>query len=283
MAAAIIINQAAKPPGVSGVAREDLDLGTDILLTADGGPFLSYLWSIVDRPIDIVAPAESTSVLATPTTITSLVTPVDVAGSYLVELLVDSGQGLGATAADVARITFYAGPSLNADPTAFPRREPAFRETGEHNVADVIFPSGNPKGWAQEMRRWFALVRELKAKVDATTRVTIEGTVTTVDATPTTIATLSLPDQHLGIGHAEMVALNSSIPEASLQSIYFYPGRLLGSATGIGTQTIIYDLQNFGPANLAIDTSGPDVLVQVVGNAAVIKWRVIVSYFIEPV
>ena len=177
MAANIVVDQAAKPAGIAGKAREDLDLGTDILLTAAGGPFLQHAWSIVDRPIDIITPVESTSVLATPAASATVVTPVDVEGTYLAELLVDSGSGLGATQADIARITFYAGAALAANPASLPRRRPAARETLEHNVNDALRPGGNDRGWAQEWERWFAVISSLGGgAVDfAAARVSLPG------------------------------------------------------------------------------------------------------------
>lgn len=160
MAAQIVIDQVAKPPGIAGKAREDLDTGTDITLTAAGGPFLSHLWQMIDRPIDIIGAAQASSVLVTPSASVTLLSPIDVEGTYLAELLVDSGNGLGATADDIARITFYAGLALSANPAALPRRRPAARETNEHNVNDAIFPGGNPRGWAQEWERWFLLMQQ---------------------------------------------------------------------------------------------------------------------------
>lgn len=175
MSAQIIVNQAAHSAGVAGKAREDLALGTPISLSLAGGPFLQHLWSIIDRPINIVTPVESTSVISTPTAATTLLQPVDVAGTYLVECLVDSGNGLGASPADVARITFYAGPTLAADPRMFPRRVPAFRETVEHNVNDALNPSGNDEGWAREMRRWFAAVENVQHDNFSSGRVQLTG------------------------------------------------------------------------------------------------------------
>lgn len=122
---------------------------------------------LVDKPIDFVGAVQSSSVLATPTASTTIVSPVDVEGTYLAELLVDSGNGLGATQDDVARITFYVGAALNADPTQLPRREPAHRETTEHNVPDAIFAGGNSRGWSQEWGRWFALIRKLAGSAAA--------------------------------------------------------------------------------------------------------------------
>lgn len=154
MAAQITVNQAAKPAGVAGQAREDLDLGTAVTLSAAGGPFLAYLWTIVDKPIDIVTGARSAAALSAPTSSSTNVAPIDKPGTFLVQLAVDSGSGLGALAGDVARITFYAGPALAADPTLLPRRWPATGETSEHNVPDAVDAGGNPDGWAREWLRW---------------------------------------------------------------------------------------------------------------------------------
>lgn len=164
MAADIIINQASKPAGVAGKAREDLDVGTNVSLTASGGPFLAHLWEIVDKPVDIEAGSQSSALLSAPTSATTLVTPVDLAGTYLVSLTVDSGSGLGALPDDVAHLTFYANDPSNplaTDPAELPRREIAFRETTEHNVDDAVFPTGNIRGWAQERQRWDALLRRM--------------------------------------------------------------------------------------------------------------------------
>lgn len=151
--AQIKIDQAGKPAGVAGVAREDLDSGTAVTLSAAGGSFLAYRWSIVSKPIDPAAETNSSAGLSTPTSSSTLCSPIDVPGTHLVELLVDSGRGLGATEQDAARITFYAGPPLAADARHRPRRRPAFAERREHNVADAHSPGGNPEGWAREMAR----------------------------------------------------------------------------------------------------------------------------------
>jgi hypothetical protein len=155
------------PVGVPGQAREDMATGFPAVLTATGGPFISYQWSIIDAAVDIITPALSAAALSAPTAPVTLLTPVDNVGTYLVQVVVDSGSGLGANADDVARITFYAGTainSLNADPTKLPRRQMAFRETTEHNVPDALFPLGNPRGWAEEWERWFALLRTIAAR-----------------------------------------------------------------------------------------------------------------------
>lgn len=152
----IKVDQSGKPPGVPGRAREDLALGTAVQLAAVGGPFVTYLWTLAFKPVDVVAGARSSAALSSATTSTTLVQPIDKAGTYRVGIAVDAGFGLGAREQDVAFITFYAGPALSADPTQYPRREPAVGETIEHNVPDAIDPGGNPDGWARERARWDA-------------------------------------------------------------------------------------------------------------------------------
>jgi hypothetical protein len=159
MAVQIQINQGTT--GTPGQAREDLVTGTAVTLVAVGGPYLAYSWSIVDKPIDIVTSTQSSALIVAPTASTTQVSPIDVGGTYLVQILVDSGSGLGALPTDVARITFYAGPTLAANPAQLPRREMAFRETTEHNVPDAVFPSGNPRGWAQERLRWQEVLKSV--------------------------------------------------------------------------------------------------------------------------
>lgn len=154
MAVSILINQPTKPAGVVGRAREDLILGTDVDLTAVGGPFLAYQWSIIDKPVDYASSSQSGAYLSTINAANTKVQTVDNAGTYLVQIVVDSGFGLGARPEDVARITFYAGPALNPTYNELPRRKPAFQEKTEHNVTDSIFPAGNPRGHATELDRW---------------------------------------------------------------------------------------------------------------------------------
>ena len=162
MALQIVINQAGKPAGVAGQAREDLDLGVPVTLSTSGGPFAQYRWSIISKPVDLITTlARSAAGLATPTSSTTQFTPIDLEGTYLLELAVDSGAGLGAKDTDVARISFYAGPLLAAEPWMYPRREPAFGERTEHNVPDVIDPSGNPEGWAREKLRQYLVQKDL--------------------------------------------------------------------------------------------------------------------------
>jgi len=148
---AIKIDQAAKPPGVAGQAREDLDLGVPVVLRAIGGPYVQYRWNVVSKPNDLTTYAGA--VLSSPLTSTTQLSPIDVAGTYLIEIVVDSGSGLGALNTDRARLTFYAGPTLNPDPILLPRREPAFGERTEHNVPDAVDSTGNREGWAREKLR----------------------------------------------------------------------------------------------------------------------------------
>lgn len=165
----IVLDQATKPAGVAGIAREDLDTGLDVTAAAVGGPFSDHLWSIVDKPIDFTAALQSTATLSAPTVATTLVTPIDLRGTYKLQLLVDSGSGLGATQEDIAEITFHAsepaatglGP-LAADAGELPRRRPGFKEKTEHNVTDPIL-TNNTRGWAQERDRWDLVMRRVYA------------------------------------------------------------------------------------------------------------------------
>ena len=164
----IKIDQVAHPPGTPGLAREDLATGI-VTLTAIGGPYLAYQWSIIDKPIDMSVPVKSAAVLTAPAMASTTVNPVDLSGTYYVQLLVDSGSGLGATIDDIARITFYAGTALAAAADQVPRRVIAFRETIEHNSPDALDAGGNPEGWAREWRRWFANISRLSYVVTSPT------------------------------------------------------------------------------------------------------------------
>ena len=179
MAVQILIDQAGAPAGVTGFAREDLQTGVAVTLTATGGPFLAYQWSIIDRPVNMLAGVQSSALVTAPMSGVTQVSPIDQEGTYLVQVLVDSGNGLGANATDIARITFCAVPlamPLASDVAELPRREMAFRESTEHNVPDVIFPGGNVRGWAQERQRWQeVLTRMYNGKSWAWGRVTLTG------------------------------------------------------------------------------------------------------------
>lgn len=159
MTAQILLAQAGKPAGTAGKAREDFALGVLVTATAVGGPFASQQWVLTDKPVDYVTPANSAALVVSPTAPATNITPIDKEGTYLLLLLVDSGSGLGANPGDVASIDFYAGTPLNATYNLLPRRVLAANERGEHNVNDAIFPAGNPRGWSQEMGRWFEVIK----------------------------------------------------------------------------------------------------------------------------
>jgi hypothetical protein len=163
----IQIDQSGKPGGVPGQAREDLATGTPVQLTATGGPFVQYQWTVLDKPVDVVANVRSAAALSSGTASATLLQPIDLAQTYFVQVAVDSGSGLGALETDVAQITFYAGPTLSADATKFPRRQPAVGETDQHNVPDAIDPGGQPDGWARERARWDAALAALEVQVAA--------------------------------------------------------------------------------------------------------------------
>lgn len=153
----IQIDQAGKPPGTPGQARQDLAVGTNVNLTAVGGVYKQYQWTILSRPLDVVMARRSSCVLATPDQSSTVISPIDLPDTYFVQLAVDSGNGLGASLDDIARITFYAGPTLGGG-NQLPARKPAYRETTEHNAPDAIDPLGNPEGWRKAMEYWFAVI-----------------------------------------------------------------------------------------------------------------------------
>lgn len=165
MTVSILLAQSGKPIGSAGVARDDFDVGVAVQATAVGGPFSEYVWTFVSKAIDIEAGVQATSAFTAPSSPSTDIDPVDVSGEYLIQVAVDSGDGLGANETDVARIVFYAGDltglhgPLNTDPAELPQRMPAFREQLEDNVADAVQPTGNTEGWS---RPWL----KLKAIVD---------------------------------------------------------------------------------------------------------------------
>ena len=165
----ITINQAGCTPGVAGVAREDLATGTLVNLAASGGAYTAYRWEILDAPVDYVAVAPSAAGLATPTSSSTNMLPIDLAGTYFVRVSVDSGSGIGATAGDVADITFYAGPTLAANANEMPRRVPAFGEALQHNVPQDpgLGSANNARGWAAERARWDAVLARHEALLAA--------------------------------------------------------------------------------------------------------------------
>lgn len=155
----IILNQAGSPPGVAGDAREDLVTGAPFQVSLQGGPFAQYLWTLSDKPIDHVAGVQSAAGVLLPQSATTPIQPIDVEGSYLIQAMVDSGQGLGATPADIATLIVYAGTPLSALADQLPQREPAFGERLEYNVLDPILALKNFRGWAQTMGKWFVIIR----------------------------------------------------------------------------------------------------------------------------
>lgn len=179
MAFQIKLDQAGRPPGVAGFAREDLVVGTAVVATVVGGPFASYSWQIT-KPTDVVLGLRSACALSAPTSSATNVSPIDLTngGTYRLTCSVDAGFGLGARPEDVVSTTFWAGPVLSADPTKLPRRTIAFGERTEHNVPDAIDPSGNADGWARERQRWDSVLGPVTSggtPIFAAVRVSLPG------------------------------------------------------------------------------------------------------------
>ena len=163
----IKLDQAGKPPGMAGVARQDLATGVKVVATAVGGPYASYRWELIDAPPDYVLGVPSACGLATPVAASTDVLPIDNPQTYKLRLSVDSGLGLGAGADDVADITFYAGPTLAFAPDDLPQRWPAFAEGLEHNVPLSPGLGLNSRGWAETLDRWRAVITKLYTTASA--------------------------------------------------------------------------------------------------------------------
>jgi hypothetical protein len=175
VAVSIKIDQAAKPAGVAGRAREDLDTGVAVTLEAVGGPYSQYQWEFLGKPANDAVTARSASGFTAATSSITQTTP-DLAGTYNVRVSVDSGSGLGATPGDVADITYYAGPVLNTDAAELPRRLMAYLERSQHNVPDAINAGGNDEGWAREWERWKSTIARMhSAKLWAGGRIQLTG------------------------------------------------------------------------------------------------------------
>lgn len=150
MAVQILLNQVAKPAGVPGQARHDLDANVPVNISVVGGPFAKVFWAIRDRPLDLSVPKVGSDIVTTPTAPVTTLTGHDVDGTTLLSVVVDSGFGLGARPEDVATIEFYAGAPLGP-PGFLPLRVPAFGEKREDNSVYIgLFPGpvGNQRGWA---------------------------------------------------------------------------------------------------------------------------------------
>jgi len=254
----IQVDQSGKAAGSPGVAREDLDLATPVALTVVGGVgVVQYLWEIVYKPPNEALTAESAAVLATPGSASTNITP-DNRGTYLINLQVDQGAGLGARPEDRARITFYAGPSLNADPTLLPRRRLAAFETLEHNVPDTVQVGGNTDGWAREWEKWFRVIERLDATISTDRFVAASA----ADTNPGTLAQKLQGEVGIGVdtydtGGSDFVFKMVNFAAASARYWFFSdatadanPGsttmRLNNSSQG--SATFIYANINMGQA-----------------------------------
>ncbi len=143
------IDQSGKSSGVPGMAREDLDLGTSVVLTASGGS--SYTWALVDAPPNAALTSPSSAQLSSGNGVVVSLTP-DHDGTYAGT--VESG---GVT----IPWSFYAGVTLATVLGELPIRIPSFAEASAHNVPDALEPAGNSKGWSRVWLRWFALIQRV--------------------------------------------------------------------------------------------------------------------------
>jgi hypothetical protein len=153
--ALITINQSGKPAGVSDQSRDDLALytgpGTEIQLSYSGVGATTFQWLIIDQP------PGATATLSTPTLATTNLVNATVAGSYLIQLVVDGGGSIGQITRRIAAIQMntpsWVTPSLNR-----PLRIPATSETNEFNVDSSPGSGTNLRGWALEMDHFFRTI-----------------------------------------------------------------------------------------------------------------------------
>jgi len=226
----IVVNQAGKPAGVAGQAREDLVTGVPVQLTITGGPFAAYFWSFIDKPVEYLpTPSYSSAGLLTPLLDATQCSPIDNQGTYLVQLIVDSGMGLGATPDDVQSITFYAGNTLNTVANMLPRRVPAFGEQTQHNVPDTILPGGlNFRGWAEELGRWFEVIKSATMGTSqAWARVHLTGAGATL-VQGANIASVN----RTGVGQVDFTFINP-MSSANFGVVGSARGAVGGSVTGL--------------------------------------------------
>ena len=250
----ILLAQTGKPAGSPGVARDDFDTGTPVQATATGGPFAQYLWTFISKAIDIEAGVQATSAFGASTSPTTSVDPIDVAGEYLIQVVVDSGSGLGATEDDVARIVFYAGDvaggivgALNTDPAELPQRMPAFREKLEDNVADAIEPSGNTEGWSRPWLKLKAVVdRMYRGKSWAWARITQTGGGASVAAGFNTSVSRT------GVGTAH-VSFTRNMPSANYAVVPTASGAVGGSVVAFNFAFNGFDIERADAGGTLVD------------------------------
>lgn len=149
-AALIRIDQAtnSSPIGVAGRSRDDIDISQVVQLrNADDSGVRAWRWEIVDRP------AGSAASLSSPVSAAPTFTP-DVAGSYLIELVVNEGR-----TGEVDRRIVAIRDALNL-------RVPAAGEKNEANW--LIGGTPNARGYQPEFEALYAAVADVDAAVDAT-------------------------------------------------------------------------------------------------------------------
>jgi hypothetical protein len=250
----IVLNQSGKPAGVDGQAREDLDVGTAVTAACVGGPFLSYQWSFVSKPINMAVDTMANPLFGSSSASSTTISPIVVPGTYEIELAVDSGSGLGALDSDVVRITFYAGDPAdategapNADPAELPRRWMAFSETTEHNVPDAVEPTGNTEGWSREQYRWRAVIERMyQGKSWAHGRVSnASGTVALVNG-------MNITPTWLSVGRVQL-DFTRPMPDGNYSVICSARGAPGGSATSSTETTTSFIIERADAGGSLVD------------------------------
>ena len=145
------IDQVTKPAGVVLQSRDDLDLFSGlnpIVLTDTGGG--SPVWQILDQPEGAAA------VLSAPNAPVCNLTGASVPGTYLIQLTVDGGGLPG----QIVQLVVGVQKALPAWLPDTKLRIPAFGETIQMNVKSSPAAGPNPRGWADELERWFNTVAD---------------------------------------------------------------------------------------------------------------------------
>lgn len=152
MALQITLSQTGKPVTPAGQARENLALGVAIVATASGGNG-TFAWLLADKPPADDMQTQSSASLSSSSGTSVSWTP-DNDGTYRIECT--SGT-------ETVSITAHAGATLATTSGDLPQREPAFGETVEHNVPDVLDTSGNRNGWERAVRRWMKVIKKTRS------------------------------------------------------------------------------------------------------------------------
>lgn len=106
-------------------------------------------------------------------------------------------------------------------------------------------------------------------------------TVTTVDATPTTLGFVTLADNSAVSMIAEVIGAQDTYAQVCTGIIQYSARRAGGGAVLIGGPVYLNASDNFATADFLIDVSGNDLRLRVVGEAATtINWKANIRHIV---